>query len=535
MPNLEEILALAELPAEILFLITGYLSGQDLKQLRLTCKYLASIVEPRLFEDIVVVPYQKSFQGLSYLAGHGSLRTHVQSVTYDCRRLAIEDEPEYDLTSTRTWALSATTTINRSGIVDMADVLSQRRALQKTFLHPDSDAAEEEQLRSCFSAFVKLHRVVVQGSHEDKLHSNQAPRFHEQMVVKAQLIPNSYASYPLRRRLELVLVALHESGRAIFDLRLENVGWLGLNPLGDILGSIKHLRLCFENAAPHGPTINEAYRKLGRCLNRPVRNNIQNLEISIRPSKLWLEELEQVDLKEIVLWPAYLFNSTCHYPGLRKLYIGKYYTYEHDLLDFLARASPTLRSLSLEHIGLLADRQILGEVKNLNGIVTSPAWIRSPSGCWVKVIRFLQSKMKLEHANFHGTLVSSNQRWTCRDQNSAHQKWLVSLDQISDRGQLRGILNSYPERDGTRIVGWIDSSDGGKQHLIYDRQNCLRSRVQRFIVQGGNCPLDSLAVGAQLDGKGFAERVKLGKGDYSWEIKGPALAQVGPTEGLQVG
>ena len=102
MPNLEEILALDELPAEILFLITSYLSGQDLKQLRLTCKYLASIVEPRLFEDIVVVPYQKSFQGLSYLAGHESLRTHVQSVTYDCRRLAIEDEPEYDLTSTRT-------------------------------------------------------------------------------------------------------------------------------------------------------------------------------------------------------------------------------------------------------------------------------------------------------------------------------------------------------------------------------------------------------------------------------------------------
>lgn len=536
MSKLEAILALDDLPAEVLFLITGYLGGQDLKHLRLSCKYLASIVEPRLFEDIVVVPYQKSFQALSSLANHGSLRTHVQSVTYDCRRLAVEDEPTHDLTSTKIYAMSATVIINRSGTVDMTDVLVQRHTLQNTFLYPESGAtAEEEQLRSCFSAFVKLRRVVVQGSHEDKLHSNRAPRFHEQMVVKAQLMPNSYAYYPCKRRLEFILAALHKSGCAISDLWLENVDWLGLGPLRDVLGSIKHLRLCFENAAPHGMSINSAYHKLGLCLNHPVRNNLQNLEISIRPSKLWLEELEQVDLKEIVLWPAYIFNSACHYPGLRKLYIGKYYTYEHDLLEFLAGASPTLRSLSLEHIGLLADRKILGAATTLNNIMTSPAWIRSPSGCWVKVIKFLQSKMKLEHVSFLGTLASSNQRWACRDQNSAHRKWLDSFNQISDRGQLRGILNSYPERDGTRIVGWIDSSDGATQHLLYDRQNCLRSRIQRFIVEGGDCPLDSLAVLAQLDGKGFAERMKLGKGDYSWEIISPALAQVGPTEELQGG
>jgi hypothetical protein len=442
----------------------------------------------------------------------------------------------FNLMSARAWALSTTTTIDKSGIVGMADVLSQRWTLEKSFLDPESDAtAEEEQLRSCFSAFDKLHRVVVRGSHEDKPHHNHAPRFHEQMVMKAQLIPNRYTFYHSRRRLELILVALYKSGRAISELRLENVGWLGLNPLRDILGSIKHLRLYFENAAPHGPIINEAYRKLGLCLTHPVRNNLQTLEIGIRPSKLWLEELEQVDLKEIVLWPAYIFNSTCHYPGLRKLCIGKYYTHERDLVEFLERASPTLRSLSLEHIGLLADRQNLVTAANLNNTMTSPESIGSRSGCWVRVVRFLQSKMKLEHVSFLGTLVSGNQRWTCRDQNAAHRQWLDSLDQTSDRGQFRGILNSYSEHDRTRIVGWIVGSDGGTQHLFYDRPNCLRSRIQRFIVEGGNCPLDVLAVGAQLDGKGFAERMKLGKGDYSWEILGPAFVQGGPREELLVG
>src|SRR5256885_468204 len=60
MSSQEEILALGDLPAEVLFLIVRCLGRQDLKHLRRACKYLASIVEPRLYEDVVVVPYQES-------------------------------------------------------------------------------------------------------------------------------------------------------------------------------------------------------------------------------------------------------------------------------------------------------------------------------------------------------------------------------------------------------------------------------------------------------------------------------------------
>jgi hypothetical protein len=146
----------------------------------------------------------------------------VQSVTYDCRRLAVDDEPKYNLTFTRMWSLSATIMISRSGIVDMTEVLSQRRALQRTFLDPDSDAtAEEEQLRSCFSAYVRLHRIVVKGSHGDKLRTT---RFHRQMVVKAQLIPNTYASYLTEKRVKLILVALQNQAvqSQTYDLRTLN-------------------------------------------------------------------------------------------------------------------------------------------------------------------------------------------------------------------------------------------------------------------------------------------------------------------------
>jgi hypothetical protein len=533
--------ALDGLPAEVLFTITAYLGGQDLKDLRLCCKRLASIVEPRVFEDIVVVPYQESFERLSYLANHQKLRKYVQGVTYDCRRLAVDDEPKYDPTFTRLWALSTTTKINRFSPVDMTEVLSQRRTLQRTFLSPDSaSAAEEEQLRSGFGALVKLQRVVVKGGHDDNLHNTHPARFHQQMVKKAQLVPNTYICYSSKRRVELTLEALLKSGRAISDLRLENVNWLALGPLRNILASVQHLRLCPQNAAPHGwrrldPAIHDAYREVGFCLNHPVRHNLQNLEIWFLPLIPWIEELEQNDLREMILFSAYLFSSKCHYPGLRKLHIGTYYTYEHDLLEFLTRASPTLRSLSMEHLGLLADRQDLSPATNVDIMVTSPAWIRPPSACWVKVIKFLHSDMNLEHVSFLGTLVSHAQRWICRDQDSAHRQWKDSFDQVSDRGQLRGILNSYPERARTNIVGWIGSGDGVLCHLIYDRQNCLRSRIQRYVIEGGDCPLDSLAVGGQLNSEGYEERLKLGKGDYSWEIISPTMAEAGPTEGVAVG
>jgi hypothetical protein len=187
------------------------------------------------------------------------------------------------------------------------------------------------------------------------------------------------------------------------------------------LASVQQLRLCLQHAAPNGPTIHDTYRQPGLCLNHPVRDNLQNLEISFQPSNLWLEELEQTDLKELVLFPAYLFNSKCHYPGLRKLHIGTYYTYEDDLLELLTRASSTLKSLSLEHIGLLADRQDQLPAANTD-MVASAAWMRPPSACWVKVINFLQSDMNLELVSFLGTIVSHAQRWTCRDQDSAHRE-----------------------------------------------------------------------------------------------------------------
>jgi hypothetical protein len=528
-------LVLDGLPVEVLLTITNYLGGQDLKDFRLCCKRLASIVEAQLFEDIVVVPYQESFERLSHLVQHESLSTHVQSVTYDCRRLAVDDEPEYDTIFAWMWALSTTTKTRRSSIADVTAVLSQRRRLHRTFLSLESDCVfEEEQLRSAFSALNKLQRVVVIG-HDDNLHRLDPARFHRQMVEKAQLIPNTYVSYPSKERVKLTLAALQEAGQAISDLRLENVDWLALGPLQQLLASVRHLRLCLQNADPHGPTIHDAYRQLGYCLNHPVRNNLQSLEIVFRPSNLWLEELEQNDMAEAVLYPAYLFNSKCHYPALRKLQISTYYTYEHDLLDFLARSSSTLRSLTFEHICLLAEHQDLLPAANTNSTLVPSAWIGRPSACWVKVMKFLQSDMNLKHVSFLGTLVSSAQRWICQDQDSAHREWKDSFDQVSDRGQLRGILGSYPEPIRTSIVGWKDSTDGGTRHLIYDRQNCLRSRIQRFIVEGGDFPLDSVAAGAQLDGNGYKERVKLGNGDYSWEIIYPAMAEAGPTENVPVG
>ena len=384
--------------------------------------------------------------------------------------------------------------------------------------------AEEAQLRFLFKSCSRLQRVVIKGGHDNNLHRTEPATFHEQMVQEAQLSPNTYTTYSSRLRVMLTLAALQQSGREISDLQLESVEWLALGPLAQLLPILQHLRLCFQDATPSEPVIHNAYRQLGQTLNQPPRSKLETLEIWFLSPDTWLQKSQHASFHAMAC-PAYLFNAKCHYPGLNKLHIGAYWTYEHDLLDYLKRASSSLRSLSLEHIGLVAMREDLLPIINMNVMVTYPPWTEPPSACWVKIIKFLQSDMDLEHVSFRGTLVSKDQKFVCRDQESAHQDWVNSFDKVSDRGQLRSVLNSIPDFARTNIVGWTEGDDGKMHCRFYDQDNCLKSRIERFIVDGGDCPLDNVAVGVELDEEGLESRFSLGTGDYSWSIISPASSQ----------
>lgn len=109
-----------------------------------------------------------------------------------------------------------------------------------------------------------------------------------------------------------------------------------------------------------------------------------------------------------------------------------------------------------------------------------PGWIYllhthddGPSECWTSIIKYLQSKSDLTHVLLNGHLDDSHfERWTSHS------------------------LDDCPLEEGAET---------------YHGQGSLRSRIERFILHGGDCPLlnDLQSMERTVDGE---------YGDHSWHF-----------------
>lgn len=87
--------SLADLPNEIICLILPHLLPGELKNVRLSSKPLATIVEPILFREVVIVPYIGCFEVILRLGEYPRLRHHVRHLLYDCRTVSHPFVPGY--------------------------------------------------------------------------------------------------------------------------------------------------------------------------------------------------------------------------------------------------------------------------------------------------------------------------------------------------------------------------------------------------------------------------------------------------------
>lgn len=150
-----------------------------------------------------------------------------------------------------------------------------------------------------------------------------------------------------------------------------------------------------------------------------------------------------------------------HWPSLRDLRLGVIATDWTTLHDFLTTHAHTLRSLELSDIAIAAESASL--------------WKKAS---WITIIQFLQKSLQLQHVRLEGRLLAPRDGWiTHNDQHcQARAELFVSDDE--------------------------------------KRENCLRKRIHRYILSGGECPLQS------------PDRVKPeNQGDYSWRYT--TLRQLG--------
>jgi hypothetical protein len=128
-----------------------------------------------------------------------------------------------------------------------------------------------------------------------------------------------------------------------------------------------------------------------------------------------------------------ILEWTFHYPRLARLSLQGFYAMENEITFLMETNAASLESLWLANIILIK----IFEDKDLFGVSEAVP-------CWVEVIYGLQANLKLKHMEFDAYL-----------SNRENQNWCINND---------------------------------------DGLNSLIARVESFVVNGGECPLDHCAV-----------------------------------------
>lgn len=175
---------------------------------------------------------------------------------------------------------------------------------------------------------------------------------------------------------------------------------------------------------------------------------LQTLEISF--------EILTYNDREWIVKLSELFGAGAHWPNLKRLKLQALGATDISLKKLLTTHAASLRSLELAHI-ILEQYQQDGEERR---------------GSWVEIIPFLQTSLRLDTVRLGGYLRNGwDEKWILRDPDESYH-WLPEAKQPPERG------------------------------------SCLKHRVERFVVEGGPCPL--------LMPHEAAERDCVGFGDESW-------------------
>ena len=274
-------------------------------------------------------------------------------------------------------------------------------------------------------------------------------------VARETLVPPVFHEEPPWQATTM-FESLYDSGRQIklikgFVLSLAELD--NLSSRSDIFGpQLRHLHLCYGYYTDFLPN---GLARLVQILKETRALETLELGFTIYSSP-WSR------LFFCQLWP-----TAVHYRSLNRLSLSGIRTPQTALTDFLALHAPTLRSLKLSTVEF--------EYKKVRGEIYA--------GSWVGMIHFLQRHMNLTNVNLE--LWLSN-RWD--------ETWSLWHNQIDE------------DRDSDDSMF--------KKTLECPIENTLKYRVEKFITEGGECPLDIPQGRKHEDPKIYWTEI----GDATWRL-----------------
>ncbi|KAJ9653017.1 hypothetical protein H2198_007764 [Neophaeococcomyces mojaviensis] len=447
---------LPSLPLELLDLILNEVENFELKTLRRTSKFLNKLSTPRLFARFVLYPHTRSFERLISISESDHLRHHVQRLDYDTTYLGVTP-----------WLVKHSEAVWSEGIrpEDKKKVLKHARQLDSQRIRSSDimdNLAQVHYLEQAFPALTNLKHLELcelgyLESTEPFFDRDSMPHFYKQMEeetcgqfphTRLPRGPLGLIHSGLETYAHALLMAASKLPHPLEELRLYGVTWFNLLLQSDLSRHQplfqKHLAnlksLCFvagECQYFPGALAMTKFQNLLRAAT-----NLEEFVLCVKGSwenktygHAFIDEGtgERISSMFQGIQPKNAGPVPAQLtwtPKLRYLDLYGLHCTAKEFKSVLKACVTTLESISLATIILLPESED----------------IECPRACWVKVFKWMQRHLKSpKFLNINGVLT-----------NGGLQQWSINP------------LNEDPD--------------------------CLRMKTYKFLLEGGPCPLEHLAI-----------------------------------------
>lgn len=431
-------------PAEVVQMICTGLSTADLKSMRLVCRKLSHMVAPSLYRSILLKPNVGSFRRMQSIAAHPRFRNYVKTLVYS--GIMLQPLGKYSMSEkgyrkangqgSSAEAYSYAIEEFKESFTDHLFADPHRKYCDGEWRKrtPKILGREYAYLVNSMRSLPRLEEVCYDSgehcsspSHDGPIGLNNLTSIGRDVLVEP--IPTGGHKCRIEQP-TLLLSAAYTAQKNVTSIRASIVPLAAFEQLDHIYIALTEVtRACqiFSLQTSFDP-----FHRIGESVLSSMLANaplLHTLELSFgRLSD---------DYSPGIVGLKGLFDQRKHWPNLKRLQLQGMYAIESLLMEVLTLHASTLRSLRLGDIRL-REHERLPSADNY--------------GSWVSIIQFLQSSMGLQHMSFEGTLSNGwDEAWCIRD---------------PDQGKV-----------------WNTSMQESAVGL------CLKHRVERFVVEGGDFPL----------------------------------------------
>lgn len=484
---------LLSFPLELLDNVWQRLDKKSLKSLRLTSRICNRLSTPMLFRSFSVYPHTRSFERLILVSEASNVANHVQCIIYDTVFVGLTNMILQRLRSVYSADISEE---DKKAAIDHTLVLHKQNILVDV---PTDLLASLSYLERAFAGLPNLKSVFIRDAAggpftQQLLWSNYSgseslPHFYTQIVDETcgkfehtRLERGYWGSPHCRAPYSLpVLMALHKMPGSLEEIDMVGVRWISFLQIGDWskhhslfkgLESLKAFRIVAPTDCvfPGGRAMHDlqSLLKIMPVLEKLALCFRMDDDIYVRGQRMLGDEYD-VECRSY-------FEARGRDPN--ELQVPAQLSWapklKHLELQGLMCTSKEMRGI-LKHCATTLRTLVLGR------LVLVPEERSGPRACLVSLFKWIQKHMPLENIRLENYLI-----------NCGMQNWWV--------------VGNVPE-------------------LV---ENTLYGKVKEFILKGGPCPLDYVAVPAghyDVHKKSYVEMVpdslleESFSGDESWEMR----------------